>query len=260
MDIERDIFYGEEALKVYKPEIVIGSEGDVDKYSWLVMENQIRMKPASVVTLATGSSPLGMYRLWIEAFKKGLVSRSVITKNLDEYVGIPGHPQSYYRYMRENLFDYIDIPEAQCFIPDTGNPDPYEEAEKYGLIVRELGISDLSIIGIGPGMTCHVAFNERGSTLNSRTRVIRIEDETIRANSRFFEEESQVPRFAITQGIADILESRKIILIAKGYGKAEGVKRTLEGEIGPDAPASFLRLHPNVTFVLDYEAAKLLSK
>ena len=116
------------------------------------------------------------------------------------------------------------------------------------------------ILGIGPELTCHIAFNERGSKLDSRTRVVDLDNETIQANARFCEGNiNQVPTKAITQGIANILEGKKIILIAKGVEKAEGIKRTLEGEIGPDAPASFLRFHSNVTFLIDQEAASLLN-
>ena len=116
------------------------------------------------------------------------------------------------------------------------------------------------ILGIGPELTCHIAFNGPGSTLDSRTRVIDLDEETIEANARFCGgDKNQVPKQAITQGIANILEGKRIILIAKGSGKAAGIQRTLEGSIGQEAPASFLRLHPNVTFIIDQDAASLLS-
>lgn len=248
-------------LPKYAPKLeVFETEKAVDYFGWAIFEGQIKQKPNSILTLATGSSPLGIYKNWIRAYQNGLNCKHLITKNLDEYVGLPdGHPQSYKQFMRDNLFDQINIPESQRFIPNSQSLDPDTEAFNYLSIINHIGPSDLAILGIGPGLTCHIAFNERGSAFNSHVRVVQIDKATVKANARFFASEDEVPRLSITQGIADILSSRKIILVAKGEEKAAGIKRTLEGPINSDAPASFLRLHPDVTFLLDRGAASLLT-
>lgn len=247
-----------ESLRNPSPEIVVLSNAsEVDKKAFDILSRVISEKPNAVLTLATGSSPLGLYKLMIDA---RLDLKNVITRNLDEYWPLSKeNPQSYSRFMKDNLFDHVNIPEENRNIPDCETADPEAEVARYQAVLKRTGPSDLTILGIGPGLTCHIAFNERGSDENSRTRLVKIDPDTVKANARFFDgDENRVPQMAITQGIADILESRKIILIAKGFSKAEGIKRTLEGTIGPDAPASFLRNHPDVTFILDKEAASLL--
>lgn len=252
-----------EAYRIPAPEVVVlPTEKEVDAYAFKILAETVVNKPRAVLTLATGSSPLGLYDLMADAYKSHLLDfRYLTTKNLDEYWPLPeGHPQSYGKFMEENLFNRINIPSENRHIPYSGAADPDAEVTRYRSILKNTGCSDLAVLGIGPGLTCHIAFNERGSSLDSRTRLVEIDDETVRANARFFAgNESLVPRHAITQGVADILESKRIILIAKGTNKAEGIKRALEGEISQDAPASFLRLHPNVTFILDKGAACLLT-
>lgn len=254
----------EENFRSYRPDVVVlPSTRRVDGYAFSKVKEKILENPYSVLTLATGSSPLGLYNLMIQAFQRGELDMSgLTTRNLDEYSPLPkNHPQSYDRFMRENLFNHINIPECQRHIPNSAAENPEEEVSRYQSVLKQTGPADLTILGIGPGLTCHIAFNERGSTPDSRTRLVEIDPETVKANARFFDgDESLVPHQAITQGIADILESKEIILIAKGEGKAQGIQRSLEGPINSDSPASFLRLHPNVTFILDEEAAGLLRK
>jgi len=251
-----------ENLRVYKPEVVeLETAGLVDVYAFRVVQAQILSNRNSVLTLPTGSSPLGMYQRLIEAYQKGLDMSGLVTRNLDEYWPLrKSHPQSYDYFMRENFFNYVNIPESHRFIENCEATDPNEEVARYQELLRATGPADLAILGIGPGLTCHIAFNEPGSSIDSRTRLVTIDEYTIKANARFFKDINEVPRQAITQGVADILESKKIIVIAKGIGKAEGIKRTLESPIGPGAPASFLRLHPHVAFFIDKEAGSLLSK
>lgn len=260
----REAFLQKENSHIYHPEIVVLPSTElVDKCAFDIMSDTILKKPNAILTLATGSSPLGLYQLMIQSYQQGKLNmQGLTTKNLDEYWHLPkDHPQSYKRFMAENLFNHINIPENQRNIPDSSATNPNEEVDRYQSILKKIGPSDLTVLGIGPGLTCHIAFNEHGSTQNSRTRLVQIDPETVTANARFFDgDQKQVPHQAITQGIADILESKKIILIAKGYGKSQGIKRTLEGIISPDAPASFLRLHPNVTFIMDQEASSLLGK
>lgn len=252
-----------EPFQVFKPEVVVLSSPElVEKHAFSVVQEQILSNKHSVLTLPTGSSPLGIYRLIVEAYRSGLDMGGLITTNLDEYWPLPkNHPQSYDFFMNQNLFDHVNISKSQRHIPNCEAVDPYEEAARYQEILRQTGVADLAILGIGPGLTCHIGFNERGSTLDSRVRLVQIDSETVRANARFFGgNERQVPYQAITQGIADILEAKRIILIAKGCGKARGIQRTLEGPIGSDTPASFLRLHSNVTFIIDQEAGSLLGR
>lgn len=253
-----------EDFQVYRPDIVVlPSNNLVDEYAFSRVEEKILKNPYSVLTLATGSSPLGLYNLMIQAFqRRNLDMQGLTTRNLDEYWPLPkGHPKSYDRFMRDNLFNHINIPESQRYIPNSAVEDPEKEISRYQSVLKQTGPADLAILGIGPELTCHIAFNERGSTPDSRTRLVQIDPETIKANARFFDgDENLVPHQAITQGIADILESKEIILIAKGKGKAQGIQRVLEGPINSDSPASFLRLHPNVIFILDEEAGRLLEK
>lgn len=249
-----------EGLPVFSPEVFIGTTDEADWKGFSLLSQLIRQKPSSVGVPATGSTWLKVYAMLADS---GMDFSRLKTKNLDEYWGLPsGHPQSYAQEMKNNLFRHVNILPENTFLPNTSAPDPYEEAKRYQKVVDDLGLADWTILGIGPGLTCHIAFNERGSTLNSRVRVVEIDQETIKANAiKFFGGRTEnVPRLAITQGVADILNSNRIILMAKGIEKAEGIRRTLEGPINSDAPASFLRLHPNVTFVLDHEAASLLSR
>lgn len=233
----------------------------VDRQAFSVVQEQILSNKYSVLTLPTGSSPIGMYRLMVEAYRSGLDMSGLTTTNLDEYWPLPkNYPQSYNLFMNQNLFDHVNIPKSQRHIPNCEAADPYEEVVRYQEILKQTGPADLAILGIGPGLTCHIGFNERGSSLDSRVRLVQIDSETIEANARFFEDKKQVPHQAITQGIADILEAKRIILIAKGCGKAQGIQKALEGLVNSDAPASFLRLHPNVTFIIDQEAGSLLGK
>lgn len=244
----------------YRPEVVVlETPCLVDRYAFRIVEAQIYSNKHSVLTLPTGSSPVGLYGLLVEACRKGLDMSGLCTRNLDEYWPLPGgHPQSYDYFMRRNLFDYVNIPPSQRHIPSCEASDAGEEVSRYREVLKNTGPADLAVLGIGPGLTCHIAFNERGSRVDCRTRLVQIDEETIKANARFFDSPNQVPRRAITQGIADILEARKIILIAKGCRKALGVQMALQGPMGSDAPASFLRLHPDVTFIIDQEAGSLL--
>lgn len=249
-----------EDLWLFKPEITVLQTSElVDKYASCLVEAQIRSNPNSILTLPTGSSPIGMYRLLVIAHKNGLDMSGLTTTNLDEYWPLPkNHPQSYAAFMSENLFNHVNIPDSHRNIPDSSAENPGVEADRYQNILKKIGPADLAVLGIGPGLTCHIGFNERGSDIGSRTRLVNIDPETVAANARFFGNINDVPSQAITQGIADILEAKKIILIAKGKGKAQGIQRALEEPVNKNAPASFLRLHPKVTFILDKDAASLL--
>jgi glucosamine-6-phosphate deaminase len=250
-----------DGLKIYKPEVIVfPTPEEVDIFAAGIVTEQIHSKPDSVLTLPTGSTPIGMYRLIVEAYNKGLDMSKLTTTNLDEYYPISrSYPESYYAFMKRHLIDKVNISEGSWFIPNGEADDPDEEANRYQNILHQVGTRDLTVLGLGPDLTCHIGFNRPGSDFYSRTRYIRLDDETKNANSINFDNNpDKVSEGAITMGVADIMDSKLVLMIVKGLHKAPGLKRTLEGEIGPDAPASFLRFHPNVTFILDREAGSLL--
>jgi len=220
---------------------------------------RIRSKPNAVLGLATGGTPLKMYGALVRMFQNGQLDFSrVVTFNLDEYVGLPpGHEQSYRYFMDKNLFDNVNIPKENTHLPDGMAPDLEAMCAAYEEAVGNAGGIDIQLLGIG--RNGHIGFNEPGSPRNSRTRVVDLSRETIRDNSRFFQNASEVPRKAVTMGIDNIMEAREIVLIADGVHKAEAIARAVEGKISPAVPASFLQEHPNCTFFIERQAARRLS-
>lgn len=237
--------------------IILAKPEQVDEFAGKQFLDQVKKNPHSIFTLPTGSSPLGMYQYVRNQYRLQKLDFSGLTvRNLDEYWPLPsGSPYSYATYMSRNLFNHVNIPFEQCHIPNCSAPDPHIEATRYESLIQTRP-SDYTFVGIGPGKTCHMGFNERGSTVNSHTRYVELDSQTREANAKHCGGET--PHGAITQGIHNILNSYQITLIAKGGGKAWGIHRTLKGEVGPDAPASYLRLHPRVTVIIDKEAASLL--
>ncbi|WDQ15636.1 glucosamine-6-phosphate deaminase [Rhodopirellula sp. P2] len=225
---------------------------------WIV--EQVRRKSASVLGLATGGTPERAYELLVEKVRAGHLSFSdVTTFNLDEYIGLsPEHPQSYHAYMRSRLFDPADFNLEQTHLPDGMAADLEEAGRQYEASIAATGGIDLQLLGLGANG--HIGFNEPGATEASRTRVVDLAGETIDANARFFASAEEVPRLALTMGIATILEARAIVLIATGESKAEAVERAVRGPVTSDMPASFLQRHPHVTFVVDEAAAGLLKQ
>lgn len=254
-------FIDSEKSSTFTPEILIfPTSTEVDQYAASIVAEQIYRKADSILTLPTGSTPQEMYRVLIHAHKTHNLDMShVIIFNLDEYWPIrTDHPSSYARYMKERLISHININYSNWHIPNGEADDPHQEALRYENCMKQNGQVDLAVLGIGPGHTCHIGFNERGSHRDSRVRYALLDEETQKANRGSFEHPEEMPLGAITQGVASILEAKKIILIAKGEGKAWGIHRTLKGPIGPEASASFLRLHKNVVFILDQKAGTLL--
>ncbi|MCS7224616.1 MAG: glucosamine-6-phosphate deaminase [Armatimonadetes bacterium] len=240
--------------------IIVEDEEQVGKLAAQEIARLIRRKPNCVLGLATGSTPIPCYKELIRLHQKeGLDFSRVTTFNLDEYYPIdPRHEQSYRYFMNVNLFDHLNIDKARTFVPDGMAPDPYDHCKWYEEQIKLAGGIDLQILGIGHNG--HIAFNEPGSSLASRTRVKTLTEETIRANSRFFERPEDVPRYAITMGIGTILEARKIVLLATGAGKAEAIRRSIEGPVTSMCPASALQLHPRVTYLIDEAAASRLEQ
>jgi len=220
----------------------------------------LRKKPDCVLGLATGSSPLATYRELIRLHKdEGLDFSQVTTFNLDEYVGLSSvHPQSYRQFMQVNLFDHINIRLTSTNVPDGRALDFETHCRQYEQRIHDAGGIDLQILGIGTDG--HIAFNEPGSSLGSRTRLKSLASETIRDNARFFGGEAKVPRLAVTMGVGTILESRRCILLAFGDHKAKAIRDTVEGPVTAQVTASALQLHREVICILDQPAASLLTR
>jgi len=225
-----------------------------------VVKNRLETKPDLVLGLATGSTPIGLYQELVRMHKKeGLSFAKVRTFNLDEYIGLePDHPQSYYYFMYQHLFGHIDIPEENVHIPDGLAKNPEKFCQWYEDEIEKVGGIDLQVVGIG--RDGHIAFNEPGSSLASRTRVKTLDEQTIKDNSRFFQNVNEVPRFAITMGIGTIMEAKEILFIASGKGKAEIVAKALEGPVTSLITSSILQIHPKVVVIIDEDAATCLQR
>lgn len=214
---------------------------------------EITGNPACILGLPTGSSPIGMYNNLVNAYKDGLADFSnVKTFNLDEYYKIDKkHPNSYYYFMHEIFFNHININHANINIPDGSVDDPEEECRNYDRKLLEAGGIHLQILGLG--CNGHIGFNEPDSELCSYTHVAKLSEETVMANSRFFSSPSKVPKYAITMGMASILKSKKIVLLATGQNKTYVLDKLFSNKISTLVPVTFLNLHPNVTILIDQE-------
>ncbi len=214
----------------------------------------IKKEAKPVLGLATGSSPLGLYEKLIESYNRGEISfENVHTYNLDEYVGLDGdHPQSYRSFMNENLFKHVDIKLENTKVPN-GLLSGDAGAKQYNLDLQEYEI-DIQVLGIGSNG--HIAFNEPGTPFTAMTHVVDLKEGTIKDNARFFDSIDEVPKQAVTMGLANIMKSKKIILIATGEHKAEALRQMILGDISEELPASILQFHPNVVILTDREAAK----
>ena len=220
-----------------------------------IFAKDIKEKPGIALGLATGGTPVGMYKELIRMHKEeGLDFSRVRSFNLDEYVGLSGdHPQSYRYFMDDNLFNHINIDKAKTHVPSGIAEDILTSCQKYEEDIKTQGGVDLQLLGIGSNG--HIAFNEPGSPSESRTREVGLTEKTIKDNARFFENESEVPQKAVTMGITTILEAKKIVLLATGGNKAEVVAKALKSLATIEVPASFLQNHSNCVFIVDKEAA-----
>jgi len=220
-----------------------------------IFAKMIREKPDLVLGLATGGTPVDMYQMLIRMHKEqGLNFSRVRSFNLDEYVGLSGdHTQSYRYFMNANLFNQINIDKLNTHVPDGKAENFQMSCQQYEKDIQAAAGIDLQLLGIGSNG--HIAFNEPGSPGNSRTRVVTLTERTIKDNARFFQDESEIPRQAVTMGIGTILEANKIVLLATGANKAEAVVKALKGKVTADLPASFLQNHPDCIFILDRDSA-----
>ena len=209
----------------------------------------VRNDPRIVLGLPTGRSPIGMYERVVQQCKAEYhCFREVTTFNLDEYVGIPrSHPGSYYTYMKQHLFDHVDIDPRRVHIPDGNAADTRTECRRYEDEIRAAGGMKLMFLGLG--RNGHIGFNEPGTPFDSRTRVVELTESTRAANAPHFPD-GNVPAHAITMGIATILEARDIVLIVSGNGKREAIERLRSHEQDPQFPASALWRHANVRVLL----------
>ena len=216
---------------------------------------QVRRKKKSVLGLATGSTPIGMYDAIARA---GADFSGVESVNLDEYVGLPAeHDQSYAYFMREHLFNRINIDFARTHVPCGTAADVEKECREYDALLNRLGRIDIQVLGLGHNG--HIGFNEPSDCFEKNTHVVALDESTISANSRFFASSDEVPRRAITMGIQPIMCARNVLVLVSGESKAEIVKRAFTGPITPRVPASVLQLHHSVTIMGDREALKLLN-
>lgn len=223
-----------------------------------IVAEQVLAKKKSVLGLATGSTPEGMYAELVRMNRQGNLDFSeVITFNLDEYLDLsPDHPQSYYYYMKHHFFNQANIKSSNISMPCTDQNNLEMSCPEYDQSIINSGGIDLQVLGIGTNG--HIGFNEPDRFLSLNTHVVDLAEETIDANSRFFKSRDEVPRRAVTMGLGSIMKAKRILLLASGLSKAGAVKEMLSGKVSTELPASLLQLHSNALVIADYEAATLL--
>ncbi|OOM77084.1 glucosamine-6-phosphate deaminase [Clostridium sp. BL-8] len=236
--------------------LVVKDYEEMSKVAAETFKEVINEKPEAILGLATGSTPVGLYKYLIEMNKNKEIDFSKIkTVNLDEYVGLgEENPQSYRYFMNENLFNHVNINKSNTFVPNGLAKDLNEETKNYDKRIDELGGIDLQILGIGSNG--HIAFNEPDEFLISETHVTNLAQSTIEANSRFFNSIEEVPTKAISMGIGQIMKAKKILLLVKGEDKADAIKELLNGKITTNNPATILKLHKDVIVIIDEKMAE----
>lgn len=237
--------------------IVCKNYEEISKTAYKVFEEVILSRKNPVLGLATGSTPIGLYRELIDGYKKKRISfKNVTTVNLDEYVGLSkNHPQSYAYFMEENLFKSVDIDRKNARIPNGRKKNLNKECLRYSNLLSKTP-RDIQLLGIGGNG--HIAFNEPFSPFDGKTSVVNLSKKTIEDNSRFFDDINDVPTRAISMGISEIFSARKIVLLASGKNKAKAVYDAVKGSINPSCPASVLQNHKDCIFILDKDSAFLL--
>lgn len=240
--------------------IVVDNYEEMSKKAAVMVASQIHLDPKSILGLATGSTPIGMYKALIDMHKNDELDFSEVTSfNLDEYYGLePSNNQSYAYFMNENLFKHINIDRSKVYIPNGLAKDVEKECHEYDFLIDSMGGIDIQILGIGSNG--HIGFNEPDINFEARTHLVELDEQTIKDNARFFDSIEAVPTKAISMGIKTIMQSKKIVLLASGANKAEAIRKTIEGKITSDLPASILQIHKDVVFILDKEAASALTK
>lgn len=216
-----------------------------------VVSSVVTLKPDCVLGLATGDTPVGMYRILAERNKKGdLDFKNIKTVNLDEYVGLSAeHPQSYQYFMNQNLYSKVNLSSNNTHIPDGLAKDPKQECKRYEELIYSLGGIELLVLGIGNNG--HIAFNEPDDSFPKETHVVKLTEDTRRVNGRFFDSLDEVPYYAISMGMKSIMSARAIMLLASGEVKKKILYESIYGPITPMVPASVLQLHPNLLVITD---------
>ncbi|MGI6050593.1 MAG: glucosamine-6-phosphate deaminase [Acetivibrionales bacterium] len=216
-----------------------------------VVSSVVTLKPDCVLGLATGDTPVGMYRILAERNKKGdLDFKNIKTVNLDEYVGLSAeHPQSYQYFMNQNLYSKVNLSSNNTHIPDGLAKDPEQECKRYEELIYSLGGIELLVLGIGNNG--HIAFNEPDDSFPKETHVVKLTEDTRRVNGRFFDSLDEVPYYAISMGMKSIMSARAIMLLASGEVKKKILYESIYGPITPMVPASVLQLHPNLLVITD---------
>jgi len=223
-----------------------------------VVADRLKKKPNLVLGLATGSTPLGLYKELIRMHKyEGLDFSKVTTFNLDEYIGIPpSHDQSYHYFMQKNFFDSINIDPRYIHVPQGMAKDVTLFCEWYEERILSFGGIDVQILGIGANG--HIAFNEPGSSLGSRTRIKTLTPTTREDNKRFFKKDEDVPKYAITMGVGTIMDAKELLLVASGNSKSGAIKLAVEGPLTAMCPASIIQMHKEAFVIVDKEAGSML--
>ena len=227
---------------------------DVSRKAANIMSAQIIMKPNAVLGLATGSTPVGMYKQLIEWYKKGDLDFSQITSvNLDEYKGLSGdNDQSYRYFMNTHLFHRVNISYDNTHVPDGTETDSEKCCQAYNELIHRVGPADIQLLGLGHDG--HIGFNEPSDHFEDETHCVDLTETTIQANKRFFASEEDVPRQAYTMGIGTIMRCHKLLVLVSGKDKAAILKQVIQGPVTPEVPGSILQFHPNCTIIAD-EAA-----
>ncbi len=236
--------------------IITENYEEMSKTAAKLMSELVKNNPCAILGLATGSSPIGMYKQMAEDCKNGVSYKNVSTVNLDEYVGLTAdHDQSYAYFMRTNLFDHIDIDQKNTNLPCGSAKDVNAECARYNALLDTMK-QDVQVLGLGSNG--HIGFNEPGTPFESVTHLVDLTENTIKDNSRLFASIDEVPRQALSMGIKNIMQAKSILMVVSGKNKAEAVRGMVKGEVTPDLPASVLQLHPFVTVICDKDAASLL--
>ncbi len=238
--------------------IIAGDYESMSKKAAAILAGQVIARPDSVLGLATGSTPVGTYRELVRRHREGILDfASVVTFNLDEYVGLDAaDEQSYHYFMKEHLFNHVNVKLENVRIPNGRAADLAQECRDYEAAIARAGGIDMQILGIG--RNGHIGFNEPGPVFEAYTHLVDLDKETVNDNARFFSSIEDVPRQAVTMGIKTIMSAKRIILLANGSGKQQCVRDMVRGKITPAVPASILQLHPDTTVIVDREAAQLL--
>lgn len=241
-----------------KMKVIITKDYDeMSQKAFEVMSGVVKSNPEAVIGLATGSTPIGLYKNMIKDHNEnGTSYKAVKTVNLDEYAGLDvTSDQSYVYFMRDNLFNHIDIDLANTNIENGKATDRQAECDRYNALLEKMQ-QDIQVLGIGSNG--HIAFNEPGTPFGSVTHIVDLTESTIKDNSRLFKSIDEVPRQAFTMGLKNIMNAKKILILANGANKAKAVFGLVKGEVTENVPASILQLHPDCTLVCDEAAAALI--